>query len=577
MGSLKLSGNDFITKGPFSTLDDGTVVINKASNPDYVIGMVSKDVFTFNTNKSVVFTFKADPFTEKRRLPLAWFSENNFTYLNSKKEWIINGNVIQTAQSEKIKIKGSDKYIGMLDGNILYIYNLKTEANNSSSASASGSGDANPLIINNVIDFDVTDDAYGYISIDDNKSQVHIIADNTDNPITKTEGNVNGYKDNSKKPIKISIGANISLVLLSDATVVTTGINNPFTENYIQIEADKQIIGAVDINNKLTIINLSTGDINNINQVGFFSIGADGTVATVKTDGSSDLSNLGYPVEVYTSNNKKIVVFRNGKYISTNDNIKDLLPFKIIKTNNPDFELYPILQNENAFNVLFGVETNNVDTNIFKEYVNKLGETTPIIVGDKDNGSVFKSLARNVKGFFYSKYKNGSDVFFSSKGQNLGDFAVEGANVLPSQLIDFQNNLYKVVISFTPFGKSLRVFKEINGQFNEIKAKFLSLEEDPFPSGRICLYIKSASSFHLMEVEITDELDVTLLPEEIIYRDIDTDILQTKVAESLNKHIAMGDSLMFAIEEQTKVLQKITEQAQAKFGDLDARLKKLGG
>ena len=577
MASQKLSGSNFFVKGFFEVLDDDSIFLKRADDATYEQAIVSKDVFTFNTNKSVVFTFKADPFTEVKRSSTVWFSKSNFAYVNNLKELIVNGKSIYQLTNGSFTLKGSDKYVGLLDGSKLNIFDI-SKGSSSASASGSSSGSSNGnnnVVVDNVIDFDVTDNAYGFIYMDNGKAKAGTVVDDNKNPIKNIPDNVNNYSDSKKAPVQIAVGDKIGLILLKDGTIVNLGdVKYDYSGNYYDVEAEKSILGAVDITNSLTIVDTSTSKIETLPKVSFFSIGADGTISTVSVDGTYK-NNTCYPVEVYSADNKEVIVCRNGNITSTNLDIVNLIPYEPMD-NSKEFALHPVLDVKDAFNVMFGVQTNNLDPKSTKTYVNVSGETVPIIVGDNQGKDLFKTIAKDVKGFFYSKYADGSDVFLNSKGQNLGEFVVEGANVLPSQLVDFQNNIYKLVITFSPFGKSLRVFKAVDGEFIEIKAKFLSLEEDPFPSGRIALYIKSASSFHLMEVEITDELDVTLLPEEIIYRDLDTNILQTKVAESLNKHVESYEKVVEAIEKQAEVLKKVTKIAQEKFNSLDDRLKKLG-
>ena len=576
MASQKLSGSNFFVKGLFEVLSDDSLFLKRTSNSSYEYAIVSKDVFTFNTNKSVVFTFRADPFTEVKRPSTVWFSKNNYAYVNDLKKLIVNGEAIYKVESAKFNLKGSDKYIGILDENKLNIFNF-SKGSSSASASGSSSGSSNGnsnTTIDGVVNFDVANNAYGFIYMDNGKTKVAIHVDDSSNPIKNIPDNVNNYKDTKKAPVKIAIGNQVGLILLADGSIVKLGnVNYDFSGLYYDIKAEKDILGAVDVTNNLTIVNNTTSKIETIQKVSFFNIGADETISTVSVDGTYKGITC-YPVEVYASDNKEIIVCRNGNVTSTNPDIVNLIPYKSMG-NLEEFKLHPVLDVTDAFNVMFGVQTNNIDSKETKTYVNASGEAVPIIIGNNKDNNLFKTIAKNVKGFFYNKYVDGSDVFLNSKGQNLGDFVVEGANVLPSQLVDFQNNIYKLVITFSPFGKSLRVFKAVDGEFVEIRAKFLSLEEDPFPSGRIALYIKSASSFHLMEVEVTDELDVTLLPEEIIYRDLDTDILQTKVAESLNKHIESYKSVVAAIKKQTETLKKVTQIAQEKFDNLDERLKKL--
>ena len=581
MATVKLSANNFFIKGNATILDDGTIEFQSYSSDDYSAAIVSKDVFAFNQNKSVCFSFRADPFTEIVRKPTVWFDDKKYCFVTKNKEWNVNGKVIRKIENENFYVKGSSKYMGLLDGNTLYIYDMTLltetakETENPDSKNTQKSKQ-NPIEITQVVDFDVTDDAYAYVAFDENgNNKVFVVSDDPENPandVTKA----NSYNDEEKEPTKVAIGKNIAITTLRNGNAYSSekGIINT-EDSYNQIVISKDKIACVNVHSKLIVKDTSNNTIKEENNVSSVALGSDGTISTIAIDGTT-AGKKKYPIEIYQSNGKSIIFYRDGS-IDNDTELKPLYPFEEDVSKLESMKLHPILQDNSAFNVLFGVETNNIDNNEVKTYINKSGETTPIIVGGTNGEDNFTTLAKNVKGFYYTKHNKGSDVFFNSKGQNLGDYVVEGANVLPSQLVDFGSNIYKVVVSFTPFGKAIRVFKEVNGSFVEIKAKYVSLEEDPFPTGRVALYIRSVSSFRLLEVEVTDELDTTLLPEEILFRDLDMNFLQTKVAESLNKHMLSYESLAKNVEKQTDVLAKVTAEAQAKFKDLEERVKKLGG
>ena len=589
MATVRLSANNFFIKGNAKILDDGTVEYSEYSSDDYTAAVVSKDVFSFNQNKSVCFSFRADPFTEIVREPTVWFDDKSYCFVTENKKWDINGKVIRTIENDNFSVKGSDKYMGLLDGNTLYVYDLslipvKTATTDTTDTTDTTTKDdkatkepkQNPIEIKQVVDFDVTDDAYAYVAFDENgANKVFVVSDDPNNAANAVTG-ANSYKDESKEPTKVAIGKNIAITTLRNGNAYSSEkgiINTEDSFNEIVISGDK--VACINIHNLLIVKDTNNKTIKEENNISAVALGADGTISTIGIDGTTT-GKKKYPIEIYQSNDKYVVFYRDGS-IDNNTELKPLYPFEEDASKLASMKLHPILQDNSAFNVLFGVETNNIDNNEVKTYINKSGETTPIITGGANGEDNFTTLAKNVKGFYYTKHNKGSDVFFNSKGQNLGEYVVEGANVLPSQLVDFGNNIYKVIVSFTPFGKAIRVFKEINGTFIEIKAKYVSLEEDPFPTGRVALYIRSVSSFRLLEVEVTDELDTTLLPEEILFRNLDMNFLQTKVAESLNKHVLSYEAVARNVEKQADVLAKVTTEAQAKLKDLEERVKKLGG
>lgn len=549
MATQKLSGNDFIVKGDFQLLDDGTLFLDRASEQDYNIALVSKEVFSFNHNKSVVFIFRADPFTEKYREPTIYFDDINMAFINDSNKLFINEEQIGSFPDFK-KLKGSKNYVGVLDKDNLLIYSI-TDGSKIYEA-------------NGVDEFDVGDDCYGYII--DGKVVVNAKEDN--NPVLNTP--------EIENPIKVAFGESVGAALLNNGNVVVWG-NTDFKPDgqFQDVQIAKNLIGLLDVDNTLKIVDLTSGDIVSIqDNIAFFSLNDKGEIAFVRIDGTSNIVD-GYPVEVHKYDDKYIAFMRDGEIITNIQTEEKLKAYYCHQLISEDFAFYPQLQDNRAFNVLFAIQRNDLpsDTPI---YFNPSGEATPIIRA-KENKSAFSYLSKNTKGFIISKFSKGKDFFFNVKGEDNAPFYVNGGETLPSQLVDFGKNLYKVAISFTPFGKVLRVFKEIDGEFIEIKAKYLSLEENPFANGRLAIYIKSASSFHLISVEVTDELDTSLLPEEIIYRDIDTDILQTKVAESLNKHTKAITKIMSAVEKQASTLQKVVNQIKDKFADLEERISNLEG
>ena len=551
MATQKLSGNDFFAKGNFELLKDGTLFLKRVSineANDYNVALVSKEVFSFNHNKSVVFTFRADPFTELKRNSTVYIDKDTIAYLNQSNSIMLNNTPIFSVDGFK-ELKGSSSYIGVLDNKGLHIYGLNDKT----------------LLdpIPGVKAFDVGIDCYGYYD-----GSIHIEAKDKNNPVL----NAPDVKD----VYAIALGNKVGAVLKADGSVVVWGDTQYSPDGSFQdIKISNNLLGLLDIDNTLSIIDLTNGDlVSQYSDVAFFELSSNGDVAFVKTDGTNNIVENAYPVELHKFQDKEIVFLRDGSVYKANID-GDFMSYKPLEDNNPAFRFIPLLKNTTAFNVLFGIQRNDLPTET-PQYVNSSGEVMPIIT-QTDNKSAFIEITKNCKGFILDKIFNGKDVFFNVKGEDHGVIPLSNGETLPSQLVDFGKNIYKVAVSFTPFGKALRVFKSVNGEFVEIKAKFLSLEENPFPNGRLAIYIKSASSFELISVEITDELDTTLLPEEIIYRDIDTDMLQTKVAESLNKHTQTLDKVMSAVEAQTQTLSKVVAQIKDKFDDLDKRISKLEG
>jgi len=553
MASTVLGGNDLILKGPFALSDDGTVYLDRYNGTDFDIGGVSKQLFSFNHNKSIVFTFKADPYTEKQRKPTVWFNDKNIAYIDNNKNWIVNGNNLGHINMPN-GLKGSNSFVGVKDDVTLILKDLTNS-------------DAKLITVEDVVNFDVSSIGYGYIKQDSGKNKVEVTAEDGSS-ITNIPDSVNNYSEDAEAPVKIAIGNKIAGIIRGSGEAVIWGDNAP---SYNGVFKDIQIAGddvyLLSFNGEL----LKNGEMIE-KDVAFFSVGDDGSVAYVKENGTSNVAT-GYPVEVFKYADKFFSAMRNGTNITNVPELNNAIVY-INKNSTPISTEYNTINTQDGIVVAFGIQREDLDNNV-PRYVDKTGSITPIIHDAEHIKSNFKWVSENNKGFILTKHPLGKDVVFSMKGQQLEPMVVDGANVLPEQLVDFGKNAYKLVISFTPFGKAIRLFKLINGEYIEINSNFLSLQENPFPTGRIAFYIKNISSFELDSIEVTDELDTSLLPEEIIYRDIDTDILQTKVAESLNVHTETLNKVVDTLGKQANKVAEMSQALVSKIKDLETRISAL--
>lgn len=571
MGSITLTAKDFLFKGKFEKLNDGSIYLDSFSDDDFNIGCVSKDVFSFTDNKSVVFTFKVDPYSEKKRKETVWMDDKNVLFINDDNKLMLNNSLVKDVQNPN-GVKGSKKYYGVLDGTTLTVYSLEENKSSSASASASASGSGSadtqsfPVTIENVVSFDVTDDGYIYIALDkNNKPKVYVKTDDSKNKANNIPDSVNNYKDERKAPIKVAIGKDLAAALLADGEIVTWGTEKSFSDEYKDVKIVEDNFYVLTTNNDLITPNKT------INNVAYFQVSSSNDVVYVLTDGSCPFTKK-YPVEIFKYKDNYFAALRDSS-IDTDVKILEAAKRYVDKKAKEVFNEEPVLQTESNIAIAFGIQKFDLDTST-TTYVDNSGNNTPILKADKEE-TAYENIARNNKGFILSKHVLGKDVLFDLRGEKLEPFVVGGSFSLTNQLVDFNNTTYKLVVSFTPFGKAIRVFKEVEGNFVEISAKYLSLEEYPFSKGRISVYVKSASSFQIENVEITDELDVTLLPEEIVYRDVDTNYLQTKVSESLNLHTKALSAITNTLGNQANKIKDLMATLSSQIEDLDTRVKKL--
>jgi hypothetical protein len=568
MGKHILTADDFIINKNIETRN-GSVFFNNIINGDYNVSMVSSDIFNIQNNTSIVFEFKADPYVEKKDYRIAWFNNNDIIYINPNKEVIIKDESVATIEDEidcNIFVKGCDTNQIVLNKNRLYAF---------------GSNDNNQLDnlpTENIISADVCNNSIIVITIDsETKKNIVKIFGNKSDSVPDT---VNNYESEIKKPSKVAAFNGGFVVIKADGTIEGWGdeefVNSLNTDlNYRDIYANDNSIALVTFDNLLYIHKrnkdetYSIDTIKNVQSAKVFNDNVMYVTLSGKTILNNNIVYRGYP--------KAFNVDGQGDYYVLKFN-KETLGKKIdsyfceIKYSEDKIpEMYSELK-KNSFNVFFGVQPYNIKEG-FEYDINEEGGGT-FSLSDK-NISTFYALANNNQGVILSKSPNGADLLFNVKAQPKKDFLIDNFFVVPETLIDYENNTYKLVISFSEFGKTIRLFKTMNGDFVEVNNKFISLEEYPPSVSRIALYIKSCSSFELKQVIITDELNTSLLPEEILYRNLDTNLLQTKIAESLNKHIAVAEKTTEAVKRITSLLGNNFKKYNNSISDLNERVSVL--
>ena len=142
-------------------------------------------------------------------------------------------------------------------------------------------------------------------------------------------------------------------------------------------------------------------------------------------------------------------------------------------------------------------------------------------------------------------------------------------------LTDEEGIKLEITIGFSPFGKAVKLRKKGDGYYSDMPFKHLSIQETGYNNSRVAIYIKSASNLKLDFAEVTDEGDFALLPAEVVYRDIDTAILQSKAAEMVTDIAdAVEGSIALATETANKLLE-LNENYKTNLSNVLARIDAL--
>jgi len=582
MSTQILSNSDFSIKSRNAiSTDNGTLFIKTDKNNDYNVGIVSNNVFNLTRNKSIVFKFKADPYVEVTKLKTIWAKDDDTNiYVSNDLKLIVNNEENGDFTGSKFKVDGSNT-------NAVVYYEDKAKYFGDDS-----NNQVTDAPTDNVFCACAGDGFIGCITVnDDNKVVVNVYGKDNDDSVAVPDG-VNNYDSSEDTPSKIFSGSNFVVTLKKNGKIIAWGNNKIVDEInkdliYSDIVANDNSIGLLDINSNLHtfVYNADSDEVNyvKVNDVENFYIYNNNVVLTklngVVLYGELDkeldvLPDIKYPVEYIVDNNgKKILLGLNEDVLLNETNINPVT-YKPEENNNEDYKRYPNLKRNDSFNMFFGIQNNSLPADI-EYYTNNSGESTPIVVSSAGDNSMFSFIANNCKGFILTKYNNGADLLYNVKTKTKAGFLVDGFTVIPEEVIDYSDNIYKLVINFSPMGKSFRIFKEINGAEYEIASHFISIEEYPFELGRIAIYGKGVSNFELIDTSITDELDTSLLPEEILYRDLDMDVLQTKVAESMNIHYEAVKNMNSNLQKIGLLLEKMSKVYSERFGNIEQRLDNL--
>jgi hypothetical protein len=222
-----------------------------------------------------------------------------------------------------------------------------------------------------------------------------------------------------------------------------------------------------------------------------------------------------------------------------------------------------------------GVQNDQLD-GTYQLYNSISGETKPIITGRTGYDSVFTGIRGAFKGAILAKTDNGGDMCFDLKGSEYDPYGATGHLPVSTNFItDNNSEKYEVIITFSPFGKIIKFRKSDGEYWQEMPFKHISLEETGFSAGRAALYIRNVKDFKLEFAEVTDELDSSLLPPDIVYRDIDTAVLHTKAAEMVVDLADAVETVGDSAKLTSQFVRTLNADYKTKMQDIMSRLTAL--
>ena len=570
MASTILTGSDFMANDNRVQVDgEGRIFVDNISSSDYLVAAVSRDAFDFTTgNKSARFVFTASPYTPaSRRGVYASGQGSRFVYL------LDNGTTVSwDGLTLTSTCPGTPDCLALTAMECEYYYGATVSSSHSivKTGSCIGTDGTNVYGELNVVSSEtVRQYAAGlhFTAILREDGTVEVIGDDQGGTIV-VPASISVF-DEETIPISIVAGENFVAVLrrngvisafgsissddlaLGNISVAITG----GTDFLIATSLDGTIesYGATfDVpTDKVLKVSASTGRAVALLEDGSVIEWGQGLTGFV-TVTSNPADAL--VIDVMSGDSFSISILNDGSAIVSGtapSYLDNLLSGKsggldINREMSDDYDYFPMLRDKNGINIAFGIQNDSLD-GTYHLYTALDASIKPIITGRDGYSSVFSSMRGAVKGAIVAKVFDGSDMSFDMRGVDFDPFTASGHQPISNNFItSTEEEKYEVIISFSAFGKSIK-YRKVSGEFaQDMPFKHLSMEETGYSQGRLAIYIRNANNFVLEYCEVTDEMDVGILPAEIIYRDIDTAVLHTKAAQLV---VDLADSV-----EATKTL-----------------------
>jgi len=605
MASTILTGNDFLTNSNLALVgQDGNVSINRVRSNDYDVALVSRDAFDFTTgNKSVRFVFSVAPYTTAARPGVFGAGAvGRFASLvddGTSIEW--KGDTFSSPCPGTPDCQTMTKY----QCNKYY----SADASSSHSIVKTGqcfgtSGDNThgQLDLTTVETIEGIACGNGFTVIMRNTGVVEVIGNDQGGDIVVPASCVTF--DENDRPVSIVAGEDFFVVLKRDGTVVSVG--SILTTAFSTIE--ETIVEMSAGSNFVVLLSLS-GQI--------FSIGGAGANGELTPPSIKAL-------KVSASANRAVILAENGNVYEWGEGLADVQQVQSIpsgsqvidviagesfsmavlkdrsvvisgsvpaylsditgeKSGNAEsisemddaYDMFPMLRNITGVNIMAGVQEDNLDSTYHK-YVAPDNTVKPIVVGRDGFSSVFTGIRGGFKGAIIAKTDNGGDMCFDLRGSEYDPYTATGHLPISTDFITSNAaEKYEVIISFSPFGKMIK-FRKVSGEYaQDMPFKHLSVEETGYSAGRVALYVRNAKDFVLDFAEVTDEINASILPADILYRDMDTAVLHTQAAELVVDLADAVETIGDAVTKSSETVRSLNANYKQNLADIFSRLETL--
>jgi len=595
MGSTLLTGNDFVTNSNLAQVtQDGGISIDNTRSGDYDVAIVSRDAFDFTSgNKSVRLVFSASPYTTAARSGLFGAgAAGRFAAL------VDNGTSVEwKGDTFSSSCEGAPDCLSMSKYQCDKFYGADASSTHSvvktgTCIGTSGDNTYGQLDILSPETVEMVACGDGYTVVMRVGGAVEMYGDDHSGTIAIPDSCVNF--DENDRPISIASGESFVSILKRDGTIETTGSLDTSGINHVSvaITAGEDYLITTELNGTLhgsgtTVpsqksLKVSSGANRNVmlaedGKVYQWGSGISGTEEVTSIPAGSQ------PIDVIAGETFSIVVLKDRSIVVVGTApayLDDIVGNKIgdsrsTSSSDDTYDMFPMLRDITGINIMGGIQNDSLDQTYHK-YTAADGSVEPIIVGRDGYDTVFTGIRGAIKGAILAKVDNGGDMCFDLKGSDYNPYTATGhMPVSESFITSDENEKYEMIISFGPFGKTLR-FRKINGDFaQDAPFKHLSIEETGYSAGRVALYIRNAKDFTLHYAEVTDELDASLLPPEVVYRDMDTALLHTKAAEMV---IDISDAVQTVSDlskKTSETVRALNADYKQKMADIFTRLETL--
>jgi len=598
MASYVLTGNDFVSNSNSVIANqDGTLNVNSLSMEDFSVGIVSRDSFDLSTgNKSVKFVFRAEPKTLfVRKQKFGSFSESRGAVLKYGDSTAWSGVNFDSAA------QGEPDCLSLSKNECETFYDVDSSETHTivktgSTIEVFGDNNSGELDLTSIETIKSIACGNGFTVVMRKDGVVELLGDDKDGNLAVPDSCVNFSDVNT--PIKISACNDAYCVLKKDGTVEFVGYSN-IPSNIENV----QFVGMSSGSLHTALLSLD-------GNIMFATVGEDNAMSNIETD-AVKVSCSGSATNFITSESKimrvdsessdpyeiipslgvntidtiagpdfSIVVFDDMtiEVIGSSDGYSipvidgDKIGWKgSLNVQSDEYDMYPFIKNATNMSIFFGVQNSVPNQNVLLS-TDSNGTQVDVIKGTADGKGVFDALGIVAKGAIVNTNSN-SDVYYETRGDGS---IVEGhKNIAKNFITKDENEVYEAVISFSSFGKHVRFRKNIGDSFIEYPVQHLSVMEEGFVSCKPAIYIKNVKNLSIEYVEVTDSVDTGIVPADVIYRDTDTSMLQTKAAQMVEDLVASTEALKDLAIKTSQSVRKLNLDYNEQLDGIFERLNDL--